>query len=93
MTRLAAVPDKLTVPADVAPLGAVRLTVRVAPDSISESNAPVIFLAELLVLLVVRAYVVVESVAHVGLLPATAVEMARVPGLPDTDIASIDPIV
>lgn len=49
VTREAAVVDKLTVPADVAPEGAARLTLKVTPDGIADANAPVTFLAVLLV--------------------------------------------
>ncbi len=90
VTNEAAAVVKLTVPAEVAPAGAAKLTLKVTPDGKALPNIPVILRA---VLLVVTAYVVVASVALVGALPATAVVILNAPGFPEIEMASMDPMV
>ena len=90
VTNEAAVVLKLVAPADVAPVGAAKVTFKVTPVGMLVASAAVIFLA---VLFVVTAYVVVASVALVGALPAVAVVTFKGPGFPETEMESIEPIV
>jgi hypothetical protein len=86
----AAVVDIVTAGREVAPVGAARVTLSVSPVGMVVSKAPVILLA---VLFVVKEYVVELSEAFVGGFPATADPIVSIPGLPETEIASIELIV